>query len=76
LLWINPNGAVAIWLMNGDQIIEASNDAGTLPDSIKGWGVVDTSFDFNGDGKSDLLWFNPSSGDNAIWLMDGVRIIN
>ena len=29
--------------------------------------------DFNGDGKSDILWQN-DSGTPAIWLMDGLTI--
>jgi hypothetical protein len=27
--------------------------------------------DFNNDGKSDILWRNTSTGDNAIWFMNG-----
>src|SRR6185312_4419583 len=27
--------------------------------------------DFNGDGRSDILWRNVSTGDNAIWTMNG-----
>ena len=30
------------------------------------WKVAGTG-DFNGDGKSDILWRNTSTGDNAIW---------
>lgn len=30
--------------------------------------------DFNGDGKQDVLWYNSSSGDYAIWLMNGTTI--
>jgi probable HAF family extracellular repeat protein len=29
-------------------------------------------YDFNGDGKSDILWHNTSTGDVAVWLMNGV----
>src|SRR5207249_3327996 len=32
------------------------------------------SMDFNGDGKSDLLWHNGGSGQNAIWLMNGFTL--
>jgi hypothetical protein len=32
-------------------------------------GVVN---DFDGDGKPDILWRSPLTGDNVIWLMDGV----
>ncbi len=27
--------------------------------------------DFNGDGKSDLVWFNSANGETAYWFMDG-----
>ncbi len=30
--------------------------------------------DFDGDGKADILWRNTASGDNAIWLMDGIAL--
>jgi hypothetical protein len=30
--------------------------------------------DLDGDGKSDLLWRHASTGDNAIWLMDGATV--
>jgi M6 family metalloprotease-like protein len=35
--------------------------------------VRSAPFDFNGDGKSDLLWRNTSNGFAAIWLMSGAR---
>jgi len=27
--------------------------------------------DFNGDGKTDILWRNKSTGQNVVWFMDG-----
>jgi chitodextrinase len=30
--------------------------------------------DFNGDGKSDILWRNSTTGQNAIWLMNGATL--
>ena len=27
--------------------------------------------DFDGDGKADLLWRNPATGQTVVWLMDG-----
>ena len=30
-----------------------------------------TSYDFDGNGISDLLWRDPQTGDLAIWFMDG-----
>ena len=29
--------------------------------------IINSRNDFNGDGKSDILWRNPSSGQTAIW---------
>jgi hypothetical protein len=30
--------------------------------------------DFNGDGRPDILWRNTTSGQNAVWFMDGVTV--
>jgi len=30
--------------------------------------------DFNGDGKSDVLWRNSATGANSIWLMNGTTV--
>ena len=35
------------------------------------WSVIATP-DLNGDGKSDLVWRNFSTGQIAAWLMNGV----
>jgi hypothetical protein len=32
--------------------------------------------DFNADGKPDLLWRNTSTGQNAVWYMNGVTMIS
>ena len=29
------------------------------------------STDFNGDGKADILWYSPSTGQTSAWLMNG-----
>jgi len=31
--------------------------------------------DFNGDGKSDFIWHH-SDGSTAMWLLDGVNLLN
>ena len=31
--------------------------------------------DFNNDGKTDILWRNTSTGQNAVWYMNGVTLI-
>lgn len=30
--------------------------------------------DFNGDGKTDILWHNETTGENTAWLMDGTTV--
>jgi hypothetical protein len=67
ILWRNMNGDASIWLMtaNGTQMqVLSVTDLGVVPTS---WNVMHTG-DFNGDGKSDILWHN-SNGNSSIWLM-------
>ena len=40
-----------------------------------GPGIATDSHDFNGDGYSDIAW-RDTSGDVAIWLMNGTSILN
>ena len=74
ILWRSTSGTLIDWTMNGSVISSSanitSNGALVQPDasfSIAGVG------DFNGDGKSDVLWRN-TSGSLVEWLMDGNTI--
>jgi VCBS repeat protein len=67
ILWYNANGDTSIWLMtpNGTQMqVLAATDLGSV---ITSWNIAGTG-DFNGDGRSDILWHN-SNGDTSIWFM-------
>jgi hypothetical protein len=55
---------VAIWFLNGTQVTQSTGVA-TVPTT---WAIAGTG-DFNGDGKSDILWHNTTTGDVAIWLI-------
>ncbi len=37
------------------------------------WRMAGTG-DFNGDGQTDLLWENTTTGEHEIWLMNGMAI--
>lgn len=71
LIWSNSaNGLVAVWFTEGGVVnnfdVLNAGTAGT------GWEVVATG-NFDDDGlQDDLVWRNSLTGDNAVWLMDGI----
>jgi FG-GAP-like repeat/FG-GAP repeat len=76
LLWRQcGTGLLAEWQMNGTQITSSQfvkyqgNPA--TPDSS--WSLVEIG-DFNGDGKSDILWRQSGTGALAQWMIDGSQI--
>ena len=38
------------------------------------WTIAETG-DFNGDNKTDILWYNSTSGQLIIWLLNGASVI-
>jgi hypothetical protein len=72
LLLNDTNHGVAVWEMNGTQVI-TSPQVGTV-NAAAGW-HYQASGDFNGDGKTDLLLLNDTTHGVAIWEMNGTRII-
>ena len=65
ILWRSDSGALSDWLANANGGF-AGNDGnayGTVPTS---WKMAGTG-DFNGDGRSDILWRN-SDGSLSDWL--------
>jgi hypothetical protein len=56
--------------MNGGTIKAFS----AIPSAGVGWTVVEAE-DFNGDGRTDIFWRNPTTDDNGMWLMNGFGIL-
>ena len=72
ILWRNSStGANAVWLMSGSQTVGGTLDLPALPGSAY---RVGGTADFNADGFTDIVWRNQSTGQNAIWLMNGARV--
>jgi hypothetical protein len=69
IVWRDTSGDVAIWLMNGTQVLQTGG-VGTAPVAV--WSIVGQR-DFNGNGMADLLW-RDTSGDVAIWFMNGTQV--
>jgi len=70
---VNPTSTTSYW-------VRVSNACGTVNSSTATVTVTTTPppangtrlrTDFNGDGRSDIFWRNPSSGVNALWFMNG-----
>jgi uncharacterized protein len=71
ILWRNSTtGNVAVWTMNSNTV--TSSILTSTPTLDNSWKTAGTG-DFNGDGKSDILWRN-TNGNVAIWTMNGSTI--
>jgi hypothetical protein len=71
ILWGDHSGNLAVWFMNGPNVLNASSFIANVPTQ---WAVVGQR-DFNGDGYADLLW-RDTSGNVAIWEMSGTGVLN
>ena len=76
ILWRHTDGTNYVWMIDG-----ATINGGVLTISSQGllpavpdpnWAVAGIG-DFNGDGKSDILWRH-ADGTNYVWHVDGASI--
>jgi hypothetical protein len=72
ILWRNRvSGQNYLYPMNGLTILGGEGYVRTVSDLA--WQIVATG-DYDGDGKSDILWRNASTGENYLYPMDGTTI--
>ncbi len=79
LLWQHhPTGATGFWAMNGITFLSGNslspNPTVSLINTFTTHSGIVATGDFNGDGQLDSIWRNHTTGETAIWLMDGDRL--
>jgi hypothetical protein len=62
------SGEIVVWLMNGNT--RASGTYTEPPSFDPNWQIEGTG-DLNLDGKTDLVWRHPASGELVVWFMGG-----
>src|SRR5262249_20460742 len=77
LLWRQAGtGALVEWFMDGAQVASSSNiiaGSGGQPRPDSSWTIAGLG-DFDGDGKTDILWRQASTGSVVLWNMMGPMI--
>jgi hypothetical protein len=67
------DGYVAVWTMAGERLKDSLlTSPGRVPDTA--WRIAGAG-DFNGDTKPDLVWQHRTQGWLAVWLMDGLTVL-
>ena len=65
-------GDIAAWLVNGSSVLQSVSYGTVPPNSGR---TLISAGDFNGDGRTDLLWYNVYTGEVSVWLLDGGRLL-
>jgi hypothetical protein len=70
VLWTNPaTGSVAIWEMNGANLLAFGTPAASMGSNWHIGGIGD----FDGDRKSDILWVSDTN-QVSVWSMNGTTV--
>ncbi len=75
---VTPPSTTSYWVRVTNSCGTANSSTATI--TVTGGGpptpsqTTVTRADFNGDGRSDIFWHNPSTGQTSTWLMNGTAI--
>jgi FG-GAP-like repeat len=78
ILFRSANGTVTMLLSTTPATsapVALSKGGATVGAVSADWVIKDIA-DFNADGKSDILWYNTTTGQPSIWFMSGTTILN
>jgi hypothetical protein len=56
-------------------VVDGNNDGSAVVDMGAFEYQHRLKVDFNGDGKTDILWRNQTYGYNMVWLMNGLKVV-
>jgi glycerophosphoryl diester phosphodiesterase len=83
VLWRNyQTGENVVWYMDGNKFLSGATTNPIPTDTANLLSIQDTKWqiegtgDFNGDGKSDIVWRNYQTGDTVMWFLNGTQFIN
>jgi hypothetical protein len=73
VLWHNGgSGEVSVWWMNGTTV-QGNSSLNWQAASSTGWAIKGTG-DFNGDGRTDVVWHHADSGQISVWMLEGTNV--
>jgi hypothetical protein len=73
LVWRHDvSGENVVWFMDGATLLSGVFTTPSVLADTR-WKIGGTN-DFNGDGKTDLLWRHDTAGQNVVWFMNGTTL--
>jgi hypothetical protein len=73
IVWRNASASIStIWFMNN---LTVQPGSGVTSLQISGAYQVAAVADLSGDGIADIIWRNPNTGDNILWVMSGTNVV-
>jgi Pro-kumamolisin, activation domain/FG-GAP-like repeat/FG-GAP repeat len=71
IVWTGPQNQIVYWINDGTGNF-TKTDGVSFP---AGW-VLEGAGEFAGGGETDLFWFNASTSQAAVWIMDGATVVS